>query len=271
MTKIRIRYSLSIFAHFCHFRRFCHSEQAGQTLIETLVAIFMLIMGVSAALGLAIFALASSGNITKQIIATGLAREGLEAVKNMRDTNWLRGALSDPTANPPGCYNYIDASNTATCYKSWLGTSNNAPYCIDPTDNNGNNCNGSIPPGTYQDFNLGFDSSKSGTDYWNFNRQRNSNDFGLIYDRANSTGNGFYYAKNGVTCANGGGISDYCRKITLTKIITPPYNQDAGPMLRVQSFVWWVDKKCPRVLDWPQASASCRVEMDTYLTNWKTY
>ena len=59
----------------------------GQTLIETLAAVFILVMGVSASVGLAIYAFNTSGGVVKQIIATGLAREGLEAVRNMRDSN----------------------------------------------------------------------------------------------------------------------------------------------------------------------------------------
>ena len=96
------------------------TSNQGQTLIETLAALFILFMGVGAATGLAVYAFSASGNINKQIIATGLAREGMEAVRNMRDTNWLNGPLM-----PNGCYNYATCqANQASCYLNWLNTHN---------------------------------------------------------------------------------------------------------------------------------------------------
>jgi len=61
----------------------------GQTIIETMVAVFILMTGI-----LSIFALSQDTNtlafnIKNQNIGTGLAREGIEAIKNIRDTNWL--------------------------------------------------------------------------------------------------------------------------------------------------------------------------------------
>jgi hypothetical protein len=235
----------------------------------------MLVMGVTAALGLAIYALGSSTNITKQIIATGLAREGLEALKDMRDTNWLLQTSIDTN-----CHNYVDSTNTARCYKDWLGK-NGGPipyFCIDPQKNNGNACNGSHS--NTSDYFLGADSGSSG--YWTLISQRgcapNCN-FGLRFDKGNSLGQGFYHTNgsSGVVCGSGGGASDFCRKIIITQDpTTAPYNQNIGPLIKVQSRVWWVDKKCPRVSDWSESAGivpdlSCRVEMVMYLTNWKGY
>ena len=233
---------------------------AGQTMIETLVAIFMLTMGVSAALGLAIFAFSSSANISKQIVATGLAREGLEAVKQMRDTNWLQQTSIDNN-----CWNYKTLDLTAFCYKSWLGTNISAPYCIDPSNST---CDGLASSRNYS---LGFDSSSSL--FWVLSPQNGTNNFGLKLDTVNPASLGFYNSTSVACDSTVSGISDFCRKITITKTSNlAPYNQATeGPLLKVQSFVWWVDKKCPRVPDWPQASPTCRLELDMYLTNWKNY
>ncbi len=76
-------------------------KQNGQTLIETLVASFILVMGITAALTLATYSLGATNNIRQQTIGLGLAREGLEVVKNMRDTNWLRGTSSSD------CYDFL--------------------------------------------------------------------------------------------------------------------------------------------------------------------
>ena len=252
-------------------------------MIETLVAIFMLVMGLSAAVGLAIYALNSSTNINKQIIAAGLAREGIEAVKNMRDTNWLQDTLVKPSQNPPvcsdtGCYNYIDGCQTAQCYQRWLGTlpnGNPAPlYCLDPTQSS--QCKGD---GTSQNYYLSYDMTiphpnNISTGFWSLQTGNggNANDaFSLQYDPTNSANQGFYFG-NGKSCGSNPNPSDFCRRIIITKDSShAPYNHDEGPLLKVQSQVWWIDKKCPRVSTYDQASPTCRIEMDNYLTNWKDY
>lgn len=241
-----------------------YKSQVGQTMIETLVAIFMLVMGISAALGLAIYAFNSSTSIIKQIVGSGLAREGLEAVKNMRDTNWLQQTSIDTT-----CYNFPDASQTAQCYTDWLGDSYPAvPFCLNPAGTNLSCPAKSSGPTTYY---LGFDSTSASVYYWNLTREGGFSGLNFNDPAASSDWQkyGFYSPGSGIACSNG--TSDYCREINLTLDSTAPYNHDVGPMLKVQSWVWWVDKKCPRVDSWSMAQPSCRVEMDMYLTNWKNY
>ena len=87
-------------------------SQAGQTLIETVVALFILTTGLAAGLTLAIYSFSSSSVASNKIIAAALAREGLDAVRRLRDSNWLGGTLSD-------CGGQI-------CYSDWLTT----PYNI---------------------------------------------------------------------------------------------------------------------------------------------
>lgn len=90
--------------------------ESGQTLIETIVAIFVLTTGLSAGLGLAIFAFGSASEITERITATGLAREGIEVTRRMRDSNWLAGTL-------------VGCGGVQQCYQTWL----TAPYGISGT------------------------------------------------------------------------------------------------------------------------------------------
>jgi Tfp pilus assembly protein PilV len=246
-------------------------RSAGQTLIETLAAAFILTMGISACVGLAIYALNSSGGIVKQIIGTGLAREGLEAVRNMRDTNWLQDTL---VTN--GCYNYTTSQNSAApCYEKWIGdTQGNGggvPYCLDPTHSA--YCHGDDTTDNYY---LGFDSSQSQFPW--VLTQDSSSDFGLNFNNPDSGGTawkqyGFYSpgsANNGVTCAASN--SGYCREIIVTKNTAAPYNKDANlPLVEVQSQVWWTDTKCPKAASFAAALVSCRIELDTYLTNWKNF
>src|SRR6266403_2545802 len=136
--------SLNLKSNICNLNE-------GQTLIETMVAVFILVMGVTAATGLAVYALSTSTNVTKQIIATGLAREGIEAMKNMRDTNWLQGTLVS-------CTDVSGTGISAKCYPAWDTT----PYCIDNGGGNGNCSNGKSGPNYF----LQFDSTAGATSYW---------------------------------------------------------------------------------------------------------
>lgn len=231
--------------------------QVGQSLIETMVAVFILVMGITAALGLANYSFGASTNITKQIIGTGLAREGLEIVKNMRDTNWLKGQkYSD-------CYDYVAATTTASCYKDWLKALN---------ANEGYDMNPAAASSTYK---VGFDKSKmnSQENFWIFT-QENSN---FALDAATQTyavdpslisDGGFYFPASTVN-----GTSDYYRRITLTAENTrQPYTQSTiGPRLFVTSDVWWKDKQCPKVTTWEASKTACRIRLQMYLTNWRVY
>lgn len=235
-----------------------HRRNSGQTLIETLAAVFILTMGVTASVGLAIYALNTSGGIVKQIIATGLAREGLEAVRNMRDTNWLQDTL-----NANSCYDYPSGQQTASCYANWL----NKTYCLNASDSSNNSCNGTgvDGPGTYY---LGFDSS-GGNSIWILRKDSSNTKYGLNFNPTNNGTNGFY-SPTGATCLSSN--SGYCRKIIITNSNPSPYDKDSNlSLLKVQSQVWWVDKKCPQAPDFSSASVTCRVELDTYLTNWKNF
>jgi len=241
-------------------------KQTGQTIIETVVAIFILVSGIAAAVGLAIFALSSSENVTKQMIAVGLAREGVEGVKNMRDTNWLRDTLTSD------CYNPATGQNDATCYKNWLGTGGAPlPFCIDPTSNLGN-CNGVGSP--TMEYYLGFDPAI--LDFWDLERQITTDNYGINFNSniSDVTFKGFYSPSDATT-----GSSVFFRKIILFEEdgvsqygsgAGNPFNKNTGPRVLVRAQVWWTDKKCPESLTWP-GTGKCSVELQTYLTNWKYY
>ncbi len=219
-----------------------YKNQIGQTLIETLVAIFILVMGITAALGLATFSLHSSTNIVKQLIGMGLAREGLEAVKNMRDTNWLKDTLV-----ADGCYDFrTNTPNNAPCYLNWL----NAPggYDIDPGSGS-------------RQYLLDIDTEAE--TYWVFN---NSSVTALGFDPV-ALGTEFY---NPAATAPDYFGTQYFRKIIVTKESIEPYDQPNLERLKVESQVWWTDKDCPAVADFP-GTGECAVNLTVFLTNWKNY
>ncbi len=63
----------------------------GQTLIELLAAFAIIASGLMAVMGLVISNRTLSQANADRLVATNLAREGLELVREMRDSNWLAG------------------------------------------------------------------------------------------------------------------------------------------------------------------------------------
>lgn len=215
-------------------------EQSGQTLIETLVAAFVLTMGISAALGLAQYSLHATSSIKQRIIAVGLAREGIEAVKNMRDTNWLHETMATD------CYNFqsgeYNGAQNANCFRHWLDS-----YY-------------KIRKGTYY---LSFDTS--GNPFWQLT---NSENYGLDYTE-DDVSKGFYQSNgNNVSATNSG----FGRAIVISEQNDSPFDKDGdiGPRLKVTSTVWWTDQNCSVSDSIPEGTA-CKVVLETYLTNWKTF
>ncbi|MDO8582279.1 MAG: hypothetical protein Q7S16_05415, partial [bacterium] len=66
---------------------------SGQGLLEAVIALGIIITGVVAALTLAIGSLSAAGASESRLIAANFAREGIELVRNQRDSNWV-GARS---------------------------------------------------------------------------------------------------------------------------------------------------------------------------------
>lgn len=69
--------------------------QRGQGLLEATIALGIIITGVVAALTLGIANLSAGVTSESRIVAANLAREGVEVVRNIRDTNWTRGNAWD--------------------------------------------------------------------------------------------------------------------------------------------------------------------------------
>ncbi len=234
-------------------------------MVETMIAVMILVTGISAAVGLAIFAFASSQNITKQLVAIGLAREGIEVVKNMRDTNWLKQITIDST-----CYDPTTQTNIAKCYLNWQTQNSNINAVSGtPPEVNGHlvfdliaglwkleTCNAL--------YGINFDPNISGASFAGFYTTLVSE----VFCPSASAGVSHTVAS-----------SDFARQIVITEDdgvalygsgANNPFNKNSGPRLVVKSRVWWADKKCPRNNVWPGVG-KCSVEIQTYLTNWKNY
>lgn len=125
----------------------------GFTIIELVISIFVLsiaVVGIFNALSIIIILTSDS---TDRLMATYLAQEGMEIVRNIRDTNWLN--MDNATAGNPGpgglhyAYSWIDgltgdsAVNSRDCsnqpcqadYKStFMVPATGDHLCIDPTN-----------------------------------------------------------------------------------------------------------------------------------------
>lgn len=229
--------------------------QAGQTLIETLVAAFILIMGISAALGLATYSLSVTGKIKQQTIAIGLAREGIEVIKNMRDTNWLQGIKSSD------CYDFLPPHSLTTyCYRDWLS----AVYNIDPgsdTDPDGQNLFVPLPVPTVNTKEYSLSYNQGSETPWALGV---IGGYGLDLSTDTSADGIYYYP--------GAGNSGFYRKIIITSEDFEPFDRDEGPRLTVTSKVWWWGKNCPSVTDVADTDTNpCMVTLKTYLTNWRNF
>ncbi len=64
----------------------------GFTVLEVILAITILTTAVAGAFILIIQVISASATIQSKLIVSELAQEGIEIVKNIRDTNWLRQA-----------------------------------------------------------------------------------------------------------------------------------------------------------------------------------
>jgi len=70
---------------------FKFQRQPGQGLLEATIAIGVILAGLIGTVTLTTSSIISSGESENRIVAGNLAREGIEAVRVMRDSNWLAG------------------------------------------------------------------------------------------------------------------------------------------------------------------------------------
>ncbi len=64
------------------------AKKSGFTLIELVIGVTILIFGLVAVFSLALFAIRLNQENMHRLVALELAREGVEAIRNIRDSNW---------------------------------------------------------------------------------------------------------------------------------------------------------------------------------------
>jgi len=101
------------------------TPKSGFTLVEAMVAIFVVTVGTIGALGLITQSISFGRTSSNQAIAVYLAQEGVELIRNIRDTNFLTAPAvpwdKDLTACSDGCeIDYNDTVPTSFADKKLL-------------------------------------------------------------------------------------------------------------------------------------------------------
>ena len=223
-----------------------NNNSNGQSLIETIVAIFILTTALSAGVGLAIYAFGSSQVTLNEITATNLAREGVDVVHMMRDSNWLAGdsagganAMHVATSGADTCG---DLGAGKACYpNAYSGPSFNiVSACV-------SNCR------------ISLDSNNN----WTLD---STVDYSL------------YLQPSGIYSTTVNGTATYARMINVTyNQISPcsPSCAVSNKEMVVKSVVAWKGKGCPTISFTSdllaQGTTKCRTIVEEHLTNWKDY
>lgn len=243
-----------------------YNSQDGQTLVEVIVAIFVLTMALVAGLGLAIYANSRNLNNRNLIIATNLAREGIETARIARDTNWL--AAEDPT--PTGQNAPVDDLYTQAGGCSYGSGNSNRRPCYPEA------------------FVLPYDLTAR-TDWRATLDLNNSNSPNLIL-RWQTTGGesmlmcldpntGLYSHSNSCTLSN----FNFARQVTIANNTSSPFTSASSnptsssghsPEKIITSTVVWRGKGCAAVTNASSITSvpgPCKIQIVERLSNWKDY
>lgn len=236
-------------------------SQSGQTLIETMIGIFILITALSSGLGLAIYALSSSTNSSNQMIASNLAREGVEVARMMRDTNWMAAPYASSANHLQNCT--YAGSIVKLCFpRTFVGPSYNLRSY------------GTNEAGRYR-----FVMRVSPSYSWSLDSINGQENYMLCLQPDGT----YQHNTNGagVTCTDG----MFARQVQiLNGRTTFPYTgtsnsptalSNHSPERVIRSVVVWQGKGCTpfntSVVPALFTNTACRVVVDERLTNWRDY
>jgi len=92
----------------------------GFTLLEVMIAVFLLTVGITGIFVVITKTISQMINYPDKLIAAYLAQEGIEIVRNIRDTNWIEGALTWDEDLSPGSYRADYDDNELTPWTSTI-------------------------------------------------------------------------------------------------------------------------------------------------------
>jgi hypothetical protein len=82
----------------------------GETIAETIIALSVLAIGITLSSVLMGNSLRNMNSSKSRVVAVNIAREGIEAMRNIRDTNWLKFS-----SQRRGCWNHMPVPNPDVC------------------------------------------------------------------------------------------------------------------------------------------------------------
>jgi Tfp pilus assembly protein PilV len=218
-------------------------RQAGQSLIETIAAIFILSTALTAGLGMAIYALNAADVSQNEVIASNLAREGVDVARMFRDSNWLYGATQ---GQPVVC---ADIGNQP-CYPNAFTTPNNFNLTTAAAQSN--------------QWRYVFDPS---TRTWSKDSSTNY----LLCLQPDGT---YRHNTATVTCTS----AQFGRRIMLSVRTGTAFGYSTTDLdnaeVIIQSIVQWNGKGCPSLTSSTvinNTPAKCKTIVEERLTNWKDY
>ena len=103
---------------------------AAETLMEVIIAMTILVIGAGASTTLILTTVRYNTVSEDYIVAFNLAREGVEAIRNIRDTNWLRFP-----GDRAACWDTYGLTDASACLTApTIGTVDSTPATMDPAD-----------------------------------------------------------------------------------------------------------------------------------------
>ncbi len=255
------------------------NTQSGQTLIETIVAIFILTTALATGLGLAIYATSQSTKTKDQIVAVNLAREGLEVARMFRDSNWLAAADSTPGVDPLTSCTYPNPNGNGnggpqrSCYPDAFYK----PFADFGTE--------TTATANVNNFRVGADNSTIG---WAWDVRNGSENYLLCLQSDGSYQHNDINA-SGLPCNLGDATARFARRVyVINGSTSAPYTAGStnnppssgasshSPEKVVYAVVIWQGKGCPvftsvAANDPLSFVTTCKMTLEEHLTNWKDY
>lgn len=103
-------------------------DQGGQSLLEMLVALLILVTALTATIVLIVTSINASRDSRNKLIASNLAREGIEMVRNIRDSNWV-----DPSTTTPPWDDGLTSGDDPTAVPNIKGGTDTITLDFTPT------------------------------------------------------------------------------------------------------------------------------------------
>ncbi len=115
------------------------ANKNGFTLMEVMLSVSILSMGIVASFALISSSMSRFSTSANKIIAINLAQDGMERVRNVRDTNWLQGWTEADNTNGKKWDTGIDGNDDSEQYVRFSCVDNEMDPAIDADDISGAN------------------------------------------------------------------------------------------------------------------------------------